>query len=248
MTEHVEAVPSLDTTLAIEEVDFSLWSLLWDADIVVQGVLLVLLLASIAEWAVIFNKWSQIRILVRRSRKFERFFWSGATMDALYEGLRQRESCGLSLVFAASMEEWQRSTVAKSWDRAALDRRLQRVMAISLARSRSELQRAMSYLATVGSAAPFIGLFGTVWGIMNAFSAIAGQQNTSLVVVAPGIAEALFATACGLIAAIPAVIAYNRLAAMQALYLLRAQSFSGELANILSRELDGLTQQHRLEA
>ncbi len=197
-----------------------------------------MILASFWCWAIIFEKWRRIRRLSDDARRFEESFWSGGSLDELYERIGSRPGDPMSAIFVAAMREWRRSASqdAGSDERAgALTSRIDRVMDITLGRELAHLERYMIFLASVGSTAPFVGLFGTVWGIMNSFQAIALTKNTSLAVVAPGIAEALFATALGLVAAIPAVVAYNKLSNDIGRYAGRLEAFSGEFSAILSR-------------
>ncbi len=221
--------------------DLSIWGLFLQADIVVQIVMILLIAASFWCWAVIFEKVLRMRRLERQAGEFEDRFWSGGSLDDLYERMGQRPEDPMSAIFVAAMREWRRSTERGALgedSRLTLTGRIDRVMEIALARELHHLERYMTFLASVGSTAPFIGLFGTVWGIMNSFQAIALTKNTSLAVVAPGIAEALFATALGLIAAIPAVIGYNKLNNDISRYAARLESFSGEFSAILSRQAD----------
>jgi biopolymer transport protein TolQ len=222
--------------------DLSIWGLFMSADIIVKAVMLILLGASFWSWAVIFDKLMRLRRLKREAGTFEESFWSGGSLDDLYDRIGNRPPDPMSAIFAAAMREWRRSAakglIGSGPLRASLQDRIERVMQVTIGREMERLERFMSYLATVGSTAPFVGLFGTVWGIMNSFQAIAAQKNTSLAVVAPGIAEALFATALGLVAAIPAVVAYNKLSTDFGRYAGRLEAFSTEFSAILSRQLD----------
>jgi biopolymer transport protein TolQ len=222
--------------------DLSIWGLFMSADIIVKAVMLILLGASFWSWAVIFDKLMRLRRLKREAGTFEESFWSGGSLDDLYDRIGNRPPDPMSAIFAAAMREWRRSAakglIASGTLRASLQDRIERVMQVTIGREMERLERFMAYLATVGSTAPFVGLFGTVWGIMNSFQAIAAQKNTSLAVVAPGIAEALFATALGLVAAIPAVVAYNKLSTDFGRYAGRLEAFSTEFSAILSRQLD----------
>ena len=222
--------------------DLTIWGLFAEADLVVQAVLVLLLLASFWTWAIIFEKWLRMRRLKTRAEDFEEDFWSGGSLDDLYEQMDQRPSDPMSAIFVSAMKEWRRSTarggLESDRNRASLQQRIERVMDITLGREMQRLERQMIFLASVGSSAPFIGLFGTVWGIMNAFTSIAASKNTTLVVVAPGIAEALFATALGLVAAIPAVIGFNKLSTDLGRYGGRLDAFAGEFAAIPSRQLE----------
>jgi biopolymer transport protein TolQ len=222
--------------------DLSILGLFLQADIIVKVVMLILLLASFWSWAVIFDKLMRLRRLRRDATTFEESFWSGGSLDDLYDRIGSRPLDPMSAIFAAAMREWRRSAAKGLTNsntlRASLQDRIERVMQVTVGREMERLERFMAYLATVGSTAPFVGLFGTVWGIMNSFQSIAASKNTSLAVVAPGIAEALFATALGLVAAIPAVIAYNKLSTDFGRYAGRLDAFSSEFSAILSRQLD----------
>ena len=184
----------------------------------------------------------RLRRLQQAAASFEDTFWSGGSLDDLYDRVGQRPVDPMSAVFAAAMREWRRSAakglLGTPGMRSSLQQRIERVMNVTVGREMDRVERFMSFLATVGSTAPFVGLFGTVWGIMNSFQAIAASKNTSLAVVAPGIAEALFATALGLVAAIPAVVAYNKLATDFGRYAGRLEGFATEFSAILSRQLD----------
>src|SRR4051794_29569226 len=220
----------------------SVFELFLQADTVVKLVMLLLLVASFWSWAVIFDKALRLRRLSQAAASFEETFWSGGSLDDLYDRVGQRPADPMSAVFAAAMREWRRSAskglLGTAVMRASLQQRIERVMNVTVGREMDRIERFMSFLATVGSTAPFVGLFGTVWGIMNSFQAIAASKNTSLAVVAPGIAEALFATALGLVAAIPAVVAYNKLATDCGRYAGRLEGFAAEFSAILSRQLD----------
>lgn len=222
--------------------DLSVWTLFLQADWIVKGVMIFLLMASIWSWAIIFDKIIRIRRLREQARQFEEAFWSGGSLEELYDRISNRPADPMSSIFVAAMREWRRSAakglLASEHLRESLQDRIERVMNITLGREMDQIERYMGYLASVGSAAPFIGLFGTVWGIMNSFAAIAGSKNTTLAVVAPGIAEALFATALGLVAAIPAVLAYNKLSGDINRYGNRLEAFAGEFGAILSRQLE----------
>jgi biopolymer transport protein TolQ len=220
----------------------SMFDLFLQSDSIVKLVMLILLVASFWSWAVIFDKVLRLRRLQQAASSFEDTFWSGGSLDDLYDRVGQRPIDPMSAVFAAAMREWRRSAakglLGTPGMRSSLQQRIERVMNVTVGREMDRVERFMSFLATVGSTAPFIGLFGTVWGIMNSFQAIAASKNTSLAVVAPGIAEALFATALGLVAAIPAVVAYNKLATDCGRYAGRLEGFATEFSAILSRQLD----------
>jgi biopolymer transport protein TolQ len=220
----------------------SIFDLFLQSDSIVKFVLLILLIASFWSWAVIFDKVLRLRRLRQAAASFEDTFWSGGSLDDLYDRVGQRPVDPMSAVFAAAMREWRRSAakglLGTPGMRLSLQQRIERVMNVTVGREMDRVERFMSFLATVGSTAPFVGLFGTVWGIMNSFQAIAASKNTSLAVVAPGIAEALFATALGLVAAIPAVVAYNKLATDFGRYASRLEGFATEFSAIVSRQLD----------
>ena len=222
--------------------DLTIWGLFLQADIVVKAVIVVLIIASFWTWTIIFDKVFRLRRLRRRADQFEEAFWSGGSLDDLYDRIDKRPPDPMSAIFVSAMREWRRSTArgtTKSGQSMLnLQQRIERVMDITLGREMQRLERQMIFLASVGSSAPFIGLFGTVWGIMNAFSSIAAAKNTTLAVVAPGIAEALFATALGLVAAIPAVIAFNKISTDLGRYTGRLEAFAGEFTAILSRQLE----------
>lgn len=217
----------------------NLWELFLQADLVVKSVIGLLLVASLWCWAVIIDKSFRLFRLKGRANAFEKAFWSGSPLDELYRRLAKRADHPMALMFATAMEEWRESpkSVEVSFNRGLVGR-INRVMELTMDREVEALERHLPSLATIGSTAPFVGLFGTVWGIMNSFQSIALTKNTTLAVVAPGIAEALFATALGLLAAIPAVIAYNKLSGDVDRYANRLSSFSDEFAVVLSRELD----------
>lgn len=222
--------------------DMSMWSLFMQADIIVKCVMIMLVAASFWCWAIIFDKWFRLRSLRQRADQFEESFWSGGSLEELYDRIGSRPLDPMSSIFVAAMREWRRSAAKGLVDREAvrlsLPQRIDRVMQVTLNREMEQLEARMGFLASVGSTSPFIGLFGTVWGIMNAFHNIGATKNTSLAVVAPGIAEALFATALGLVAAIPAVLAYNKLSNDVDHYAKRLDGFVGEFGAILSRQLE----------
>ena len=199
-------------------------------------------LASIWSWAIIIHKLIRLRALRAQAKQFEDAFWSGGSLEELFDRISNRPTDPMASIFVAAMREWRRSAakglLSNEALRESLRDRIERVMNIALGREIDQLERYMTFLASVGSAAPFVGLFGTVWGIMNSFAAIAGSKNTSLAVVAPGIAEALFATALGLVAAIPAVLAFNKLNNDITRYSNRLEAFAGEFGAILSRQLE----------
>ncbi|MCF3933498.1 protein TolQ [Acuticoccus sp. M5D2P5] len=218
--------------------DFSLLALFLEAHIVVKLVMIGLLLASFWCWAIIFYKTVAFRRLRARILAFEDDFWSGQSLEELYRKQSEEQSDGLAAVFVAAMREWKRSHEGEKPALASLAQRIDRVMTMTLAREGEEMERGLTVLASTGSAAPFIGLFGTVWGIMSSFQAIAASESTNLAVVAPGIAEALLATALGLLAAIPATIFYNKLASDVGRITQQMEGFADEFLAILSREID----------
>jgi biopolymer transport protein TolQ len=222
--------------------DLSVWGLFLQADLIVKSVMLMLLGSSVWSWAIIIDKWFTFKSLDVKAQKFETSFWSGEALEKLYNRIHQKPGDPMARTFCAGMNEWKLTVEsAPSIDgslRAGLQQRIDRAMATSISREMNIIERYMTFLATVGSTAPFLGLFGTVWGIMNSFSAIAGSQNTSLAVVAPGIAEALFATSIGLIAAIPAVVAYNKFSTDLGRYQDRLDAFAVEFGAILGRHLE----------
>ncbi|HEY0901431.1 MAG TPA: protein TolQ [Micavibrio sp.] len=236
------AVEAADLGGSVAVHDLSMMGLFMQADLVVKAVMLILIFASVWSWAIIFEKRRTLKVLNNRANKFEDSFWSGEPLDKLYQRVKKGKMDPLIKTFAAGMEEWQNGVAggipSTENVQASLKQRVERAMAVTINREMASLERGMTFLASIGSTATFIGLFGTVWGIMNSFSAIAGTQNTSLVVVAPGIAEALFATAIGLVAAIPAVLAYNIFTTGLARYADRLDAFTSDFAAILSRHLD----------
>jgi biopolymer transport protein TolQ len=218
--------------------DLSLWGLFMQADIVVKLVIFGLLIASIWVWAVVFEKWSSLRQVNRQADGFEDRFWSGGSLDELFDHEGGSPTHPMASVFAAAMGEWRRSARVAGADisHTSVRERVDRAITITVQREMDRLERWMVFLASVGATAPFVGLFGTVWGIMHSFAAIAAIHNTNLAVVAPGIAEALFATAIGLVAAIPAVVAYNKISTDLARFAARLEGFGAEFSAILSRQ------------
>ena len=222
----------------------SIWGLFLAADPLVKAVMLLLVLASIWCWAIIVDKVGAVRRERRQADEFEDAFWSGGSADALYDEIGTEPRDAMTRVFSAGMREWRRAkasglaTSARSDLRASLLSRVERSMNFTITREMERLERGMNFLASIGSVSPFVGLFGTVWGIMNSFQSIAESKNTSLAVVAPGIAEALFATALGLAAAIPAVIAYNKFAGDLERVGGRLETFAEEFSTLLARQLE----------
>lgn len=229
------------TTTQLEGGEFTLLGLFQSAGFVVKAVMGVLILASIWSWGIIFDKSLLFGRLKSKSRKFEAMFWSGKPLDDLYRKIGDKADHPMARVFTAAMAEWTRNkdnTATTSGLAVSAKERIDRIMNVAVSRELDRAERHLGTLATIGSASPFIGLLGTVWGIMTAFQAIALTKDTNLAVVAPGIAEALFATALGLVAAIPAVIAYNRYSSKINSYAVQLQGFADEFSTILSRQLD----------
>jgi biopolymer transport protein TolQ len=218
--------------------DISLVGLFLNAHVVVKLVMLGLLGASVWCWAIIVDKTLLYRRTKRALDAFEEVFWSGRSLEELYRTLEERPSTGLAALFVAAMREWKRSFEGTGRSVASLSQRIDKVLDVTIQREVEHLDSKLLVLASIGSAGPYIGLFGTVWGIMASFTAIAASKNTSLAVVAPGIAEALFATAIGLFAAIPAVLAYNKLQSEVSKIQSRLESFADEFSAILSRQID----------
>ena len=226
------------TNLVAAGGDLSLLGLFVQADWVVKLVMLLLLAASVWVWAIVFEKVSSLRRANRAAASFEDRFWSGGSLDELFDAEGAKPAHPIAAVFGAAMGEWRRSARVAGADmsRGSVRERVDRAVGVTIQREMDRMERWMVFLASVGSTAPFIGLFGTVWGIMRSFSAIATSRNTSLSVVAPGIAEALFATAIGLVAAIPAVLAYNKLSTDLGRFASRLEGFGTEFGAILSRQ------------
>ena len=227
-----------NVTLADAGAQLSIWALFWQAGWVVKLVMLGLLSASIWTWAIIFDKvvsYGRTRAALNR---FEQTFWSGQSLEELYRSLADRKTTGMGSIFVAAMREWKKSFEKGARSPLALQTRIDKAMDLALTREMERLEGRLGFLATIGSSAPFIGLFGTVVGIMTSFQAIAGSKSTNLAVVAPGIAEALLATAIGLLAAIPAVVAYNKLSSDAGKLGVRMEGFADEFSAILSRQID----------
>ncbi|MEQ1696853.1 MAG: protein TolQ [Hyphomicrobiaceae bacterium] len=216
-------------------------SMFMHAHIVVQSVMVGLMLASVWSWAIIIEKLLSFRKARQESDRFEQSFWSGQSLDEIYNALSRGKNITMAALFVAAMREWKRSVEGNIRALGGIQLRVEKVMDVTIAREMERLDRRLLFLATVGSTAPFVGLFGTVWGIMSSFQAIAVSKNTSLAVVAPGIAEALFATALGLVAAIPAVIFYNKFSADSGQISHRLEAFADEFAAIVSRQIDTRT-------
>lgn len=223
---------------AVTAGDFSFFNLFLQAHLVVKLVIVGLLLASIWSWAIIIEKYFLFNKTKRQTNRFEKIFWSGQSLEELYGSLSTQTNESMASLFVAAMREWKRSHEGSIRAGLGIQARIDKVMDVTIAREMDRLERRLLFLATVGSTAPFVGLFGTVWGIMSSFQAIAASKNTNLAVVAPGIAEALFATALGLLAAIPAVIFYNKFVKELARHSVRLDNFADEFSAILSRQLD----------
>ena len=228
----------MEPLAAAQEIDFSLWALFFRATFTVQVVMLLLVAASVWAWAIIIQKSVNYRAARRAAETFDRQFWSGEPLDELYDQIADTPQGAAERVFAAGMTEWRRSHREDGALIPGAQARIDRAMDVAIAREAERLNAGLAFLASVGSTAPFVGLFGTVWGIKHAFEQIAIAQNTNLAVVAPGIAEALLATALGLLAAIPAVIFYNKLSADSDRIVGSYESFADEFSTLLSRQLD----------
>lgn len=224
---------------AAAQAEFSMWSLFWRATFTVKAVMLMLLVASVWVWAVLIQKVAQYRRARSNASKFDRRFWSGEPLDDLHAEIGDSPSGASERIFSAAMGEWSRSHRDDGGLIPGAQSRIDRAMDVAIARERDRLSSGLTFLATVGSVGPFVGLFGTVWGIMHAFTEIAAQQNTNLAVVAPGIAEALLATGLGLLAAIPAVVFYNKLSRDADRIVGSYEAFADEFATIISRQADG---------
>ena len=218
--------------------DLSLWGLFLQAHFIVKVVMVGLIVASVWCWAIIVDKTLLYGRTRRQMDRFEQVFWSGQSLEELYRSLANRPNTSMAALFVAAMREWKRSFEGGGKAVASLPQRIEKVMDVTIQRELERMESRLLVLATVGSAGPFIGLFGTVWGIMTAFQSIAASKNTSLAVVAPGIAEALLATALGLLAAIPATIFYNKFATEVAKQGNRLEGFADEFSAILSRQID----------
>lgn len=224
--------------LAETGVQLSIWALFVQAGWVVKLVMIGLLGASIWTWAIVVDKLIAYARMRSSLNRFEQTFWSGQSLEELYKALSERKTSGMGSIFVAAMREWKKSFEKGAKSPLGLQNRIDKAMDLALTREMERLEGRLGFLATIGSAAPFIGLFGTVVGIMTSFQAIAGSKSTNLAVVAPGIAEALLATAIGLLAAIPAVIAYNKLSSDAGKIGMRMEGFADEFSAILSRQID----------
>ncbi len=225
-----------------ESSDFSMLSLFLQADYVVKSVIIILVLSSLYSWNVIISKIMRIRQLINQEKEFEEIFWSGNSFEDLYETLNFNNLDPKSKIFCAAISEWKKSKInsadENNFSINNLKDRMQRSMTVMFNKEVEIIEKNLTFLATAGSTAPFIGLFGTVWGIMNSFKSIAVAQNTNLSVVAPGIAEALFATALGLFVAIPAVVAYNKISSDLSKYFISLETFMDEFTTIFFRQLE----------
>jgi len=232
---------ALDATITLTSNDLSIWGLFLEADLVVKFVMLLLIMASIWSWAIIFEKIRSIRREFQLADDLEYELNEVGAIDQLYDQHAKDNDGIMASVVSVAMFEWRRALARGAQDKGlllSLNQRIERSMSVEVSKQIKQLEKGMTFLASVGSVAPFVGLFGTVWGIMNSFQSIAQSKNTSLAVVAPGIAEALFATALGLAAAIPAVVAYNRFSSQIENLAERLETFSAELSIIFSRDLD----------
>ena len=224
----------------------SMWDLVWASDTVTKVVMIGLIAASVWSWTIIFEKFATLRQVKSNTKKFEEAFWSGGSLDRLYDAIGNHPRDPMSAMFMAAMKEWRRSNIMKSkTDRglrgASLQQRVEKAMMVAMDKELDDMDNRLGFLASTGSVAPLVGLFGTVWGIINSFNAIAATQSNSLSAMAPGIAEALFTTAFGLIAAIPAVVTYNMITTDVDRYAKRLENFIAEFSTILSREIDDTT-------
>ena len=225
----------------INDLDTSLWGLILQADLVVRLVMLVLLFFSVITWSIIFEKTTKLKRLNKSANNFESLFWSGISIEKMQKDLGSSPAHPMEAVFFSAMKELDFLSTQKNTLKSATkidEYRIEKIMLSTLNKEIEGLERNISFLATTGSSAPFIGLFGTVWGIMNSFQSIATSKNTSLAIVAPGIAEALLATAFGLLATIPAVIAYNKISSDTNRYISRIEIFIQDLSTILSKNIN----------
>ena len=223
--------------LSSNSIDFSLWSLFIKADFVVKSVIIILILMSFWSWSIIVTKFFKNRKLKLLEKEFDEIFWSGNSFEDLFDTFNHIQNDPKSKIFCSAMEEWKKSKNSQININSLKDRMI-RSMQVTFTRETEIIEKNLNFLATAGSTAPFIGLFGTVWGIMNSFQSIAIAQNTNLAVVAPGIAEALFATALGLFVAIPAVIAFNNISSDISKYFSSLESFIDEFSTIFFRQLE----------
>lgn len=228
-----------------QAVSMSVWGMFQHSDVFMKILIVVLLLASVWSWAIIIEKWRVFKRIRQKSASFERQFWSGGSLDTLYNELKDKPTDPLSAIFVSAMKEWKRSMRLRkdgSFKGVNLQERIEKVMQITIEREVENLSNRLIFLASTGSVAPLAGLFGTVWGIMSSFQAIGVTKNTNISAVAPGVAEALLTTAVGLIAAIPAVVAYNKFANDIDRYANKMETFAGELEAIISRQIDTVSE------
>ncbi len=218
----------------------SMYGMFMDSDLFMKALILGLLFTSVWCWTIIFDKVMTFKRLRQNMKDFERKFWSGGSLEALYNTYAKDAKNPLAMIFVGAIQEWRRSTSEGRSKKATIkvSERIDKVMQIAIDRQVDKMETRMTFLASTGSVAPLLGLFGTVWGIMDAFNSIGATQSTNIAAVAPGVAEALFTTAVGLIAAIPAVIAYNKLTNDIERMTQRMETFSGELGAILSRQME----------
>ena len=221
------------TNLSTEAPDFSMLALFMQADLVVKSVIIILIASSIYSWAIIFDKIVMFRRINRDSEDFEDRFWKSKSAETFYNSLPASLDNPMAQLFKDSMQ-----AVMKSRSKTNISQRLENILEVNIEKQMNVVNNKFTFLATVGSTAPFIGLFGTVWGIMNSFQSIAISRNTSLAIVAPGIAEALFATALGLFVAIPAVVAYNKISSDLSKYFISLETFMDEFTTIFFRQLE----------
>ena len=228
---------TINANLASQAIDFSLLSLFLRADIIVKSVIIILIISSVYSWTIIISKLIKINRLKQLDKEFDEIFWSGNSFEDLYETFHPNQNDSKTKIFCSAIEEWKKSKRdASSLDLNELNslkERMSRSMQVTFNKESEIIEKNLTFLATAGSTAPFIGLFGTVWGIMNSFQSIAISRNTSLAIVAPGIAEALFATALGLLAAIPAVVAYNKFNSDSKKYTQKLENFSKRFLSII---------------
>jgi len=233
---------AISGNLSAEAIDFSLLSLFLRADLVVKSVIIILIISSVYSWAVIISKIVRMRQLKQLDSEFDEIFWSGNSFEDLYDTFNYSQNDPKSKIFCSAIAEWKKSNNDVGRMQASglnsLKERMSRSMQVTFNKESEIIEKNLTFLATCGSTAPFIGLFGTVWGIMNSFQSIAIAQNTNLSVVAPGIAEALFATALGLFVAIPAVVSYNKISSDLSKYFVSLETFMDEFTTIFFRQLE----------
>jgi biopolymer transport protein TolQ len=233
---------TINANLASQAIDFSLLSLFLRADFIVKSVIIILIISSVYSWTIIIGKLIKINRLKQLDKEFDEIFWSGNSFEDLYETFNHNQNDSKTKIFCSAIEEWRKSNREVSTldlnGLNSLKERMSRSMQVTFNKESEIIEKNLTFLATAGSTAPFIGLFGTVWGIMNSFKSIAIAQNTNLSVVAPGIAEALFATALGLFVAIPAVVAYNKITNDLSKYFISMETFMDEFTTIFFRQLE----------